>query len=93
MSHWKAALRSLAHRPAFAATTVAVLAFGLGATSALYSILDTVLLRPLPYPRPDRVVSVMGANPSRNERSSLISPAQLEDWNRLASSFASISGS
>jgi putative ABC transport system permease protein len=93
MPHWKAALRSIARRPAFTITTVIVLAFGIAANSALFSIVDTVLLKPLPYPNPNRIVQVMEANPAGNERVSLIAPGRLDDWGRLARSFEAISGS
>ena len=93
MAHWKTSLRSVLHRPAFTFTTISVLAFGIGANSALFSIIDTVLLRPLPYPQPDRVVAVMEANPAKSERASLIAPARLEDWNRLSRTFEALSGS
>ena len=93
MSQWKAALRSVIRRPAAAITTVAVMSLGIGANSALFSIVDTVVLKPLPYPQPDRIVQMLDGNPAKSERESLISPARLEDWNRLSHAFEAISGS
>ncbi len=52
------ALRVLARRPAFTATAVATLAIGLGANAAIFSMLDALLLRALPYPEPDRLALV-----------------------------------
>src|SRR5262245_9468133 len=92
MTHWKAAVRSAARRPLFTLTTVAVLAFGIGANAALFSLVDTVLLRPLPFPHGDRLVTVFEANPVRNQSVSLVSPAHLEDWNALSSVFDAVSG-
>lgn len=92
MTHWKAAFRSLVQRPVFTITTVLVLAFGIGANSAVFSIVDTVLLKPLPYRNPDRIVSVLEGNPAKNQRESLIAPGRLADWNRLSSAFDAISG-
>ena len=50
------AIRGLARRPAFAAVAILTLALGIGANAAIFSVFDTVLLRPLPYPEPDRIV-------------------------------------
>jgi putative ABC transport system permease protein len=54
------ALRSLAKSPTFTAVAVFTLALGIGANSAIYSLLDATLLRPLPYPDADRIVLVWG---------------------------------
>ena len=52
------ALRQLARRPGFTAVAVLTLALGAGANSLLFSVIHAVLLRPLPYPDPDRIMSV-----------------------------------
>jgi predicted permease len=57
------ALRSLAHRRGFAAAVVAVLAIGMGANTAVFGVLNAVLLRPLPYPSPEQLVRVYQAFP------------------------------
>src|SRR5215510_5939348 len=54
----KYALRSLFKRPAFVAVSVITLALGIGANTAIFSLLNMILLRPLPVARPDQVVSV-----------------------------------
>lgn len=56
LSDLKTALRQLLKTPAFAITAVAMLAFAIGATTAIFSIVDGVLLRPLPFPNPSRLV-------------------------------------
>jgi len=50
-------LRTWRHNPGFAAGVVAVLALGMGSATALFSVLDRILFRPLPYANPDRLVS------------------------------------
>ena len=59
----------------------------------MFSIVDRVLVRPLPFPDADQLVSVYEASPSRRERTSLVAPARLADWNRLNQTFEAISGS
>ena len=56
MSEIRAAVRALAHRPSFAAVAIATLALGIGGNAAIFSLIDRVLLRPLPYPRSEQLV-------------------------------------
>lgn len=83
-------LRVLARAPGFTATVVLTLALGIGATSAMYSVIDTVLLRPLPYPDAERLVVLTQIREGAADTS--IAPPRLEDWNRLSSGFEAISG-
>src|ERR1700756_2152695 len=57
-------LRLLLKSPAFTITTVLILGFGIGANTAIFSLISSVLLKPLPYPRADRLVEVF--QPLRN---------------------------
>jgi predicted permease len=57
-SHLRFALRQLRRNPGFAITAIVTLAIGIGATTAIFSIFYTVLLRPLPFPEPDRLAAV-----------------------------------
>jgi predicted permease len=61
------ALRTLRRRPGLAAVTTATLALGVGVNSAMFSLVDGVLLRPLPYPAPERLVSLAGTSPTTRD--------------------------
>src|SRR5919206_5284327 len=59
----KHAARSLSRAPTFTVMTVLTLALGIGATTAIFTILDAVVLRPLPYPHGDRLVALSSPVP------------------------------
>src|SRR4026209_2901656 len=60
------AIRSLAHARTFTAMTLVTLAVGIGANAAIFSVVEGVLLRPLPYPRPDELVGLWHTAPGVN---------------------------
>ena len=82
------AARTLARSPGFTAVAVAMLAFGIGANTAIFSLVDAVLLRPLPYPQADRIVTV--GERARNEdarRAGGTSYGNFLDWKAQSASF------
>jgi predicted permease len=89
---WNQAIRSLARRPGFLLSAILILGSGIGATTAVFSVVDATVLAPLPYPDPDRLVRVLEANTARSEAAGLIAPARLEDWNERSRAFVAIAG-
>jgi putative ABC transport system permease protein len=92
-SLWRQAVRSLVRRPAYLAAAVLTLGFGTGITAAVFALVDTVLIKPLPYPDADRLATVYESSPTGKDRLSLLAPGRIEDWNRLNHTFVAISGS
>jgi putative ABC transport system permease protein len=80
------AVRLLGRQRAFAAAVVATLALGIGANTAIFSVVDGVLLRSLPYRDPSRLVRVWSANPRGIARNS-VSPPDYFDWRDEARGF------
>jgi putative ABC transport system permease protein len=72
--------RTMARSPGFAAVAVLTMALGIGATTAIFSIVDGVLLKPLPHPEPGRIVNLMENNLSRGWSSFTMSPLNFRDW-------------
>jgi putative ABC transport system permease protein len=87
----RVSIRALLNRPGFTIVAVATLALGLGATTALFSVVYGVLLRPLPYSESGRIVSIWQTarnNPGPNPNGS-VSHMNFLDWKSAASSFES----
>jgi putative ABC transport system permease protein len=74
------AIRQMGKAPGFTIVAILTLAFGVGATSAIYSVLNGVVLRPFPYPEPERLVRVFELVPQHGRFS--VAPATFLDWRR-----------
>jgi putative ABC transport system permease protein len=90
--HLKAALRFLRKSPSFSLAVILTLALGIGANSAVFSAIDAVVLRPLPFPNGDRLIQIDQHDSKSRDANHFVAPVRLEDWNRLNSTFQSISG-
>lgn len=88
----KAALRFLRRSPSFSAAVILTLALGIGANSAVFSAIDAVVFRPLPYPHGDELVQISQRDTRNRDANRFVAPVRLEDWNRLSSTFQAISG-
>ncbi len=74
------ALRTLVSRPGFTAVGLLTLALGIGATTVVFSVVNGVLLRPLPYPQDERIVMVRASNPEAGLDRISVSPLNFRDW-------------
>ena len=71
--------RSLLKRPGFTAVAIITLALGIGANSAIFSVVNAVLLRPLPYPQSEQLVNLDGINPQADITESNMSVPDFAD--------------
>lgn len=85
LSDLRYAFRVLIANPAFSLTAIAALALGIGANTAIFTVVDNVLLKPLTYPEPDRMVQFMNTSPNGN--SPVGSPVNFNTWRAQTSIF------
>ncbi|PYJ96454.1 MAG: ABC transporter permease [Verrucomicrobia bacterium] len=91
MNDLRYAFRQLLKNPGFAAVAVLTLALGIGANTAMFSVVNAVLLRPFPFKNPDRLVWIWENNLSKNVPINPASPANLMDWRNQSRVFESLS--
>ena len=88
----RAAARFIRRSPAFTLAVVLTLGLGIGANSAVFSVVDAVLLRPLGFPHGDELMRVHQLNFKNKTPEEFVAPPRLEDWRRLNSTFQALSG-
>jgi putative ABC transport system permease protein len=90
------AVRMLMRQPGFTAVAVATMALGIGATTVIFTLVDAVLLRRLPFPEPERLVQVSetfrpaGLAPDAAALTGSVSPANLRDWRDQSDAFEAL---
>ena len=87
----KYTLRNIGKKPFFYAIVILTLALGIGANAAIFTVVNAVLLRPLPYPDPDRLMMVWTSNPRQGFDKDVGTYPNFEDWRRASRSFERMS--
>jgi predicted permease len=89
------AFRGMRKSPGFALTAVLSLALGIGANTAIFTVVHAVLLKPLPFPQPDRLVQIWESQPAKGWFRNVVNPFNFLDWRERTHSFeemAAVSG-
>ena len=87
MQDIRLAIRSLVHAPGFALVAILTLALGIGANAAVFSVVDGILLKPMPFAEPDNLVMVWEHNLARDRRTNVVSPGNYIHWRERQTSF------
>lgn len=90
MQDLRFALRALRKSPGFTFVVITTLGLGVGLNTAIFSLVNGVLLKPLPYEEPDRVVTVWESNPQLDIRQDQVSAGTYRDWAERAESFRAL---
>src|SRR5262245_9427671 len=85
-------LRMQLGAPGFTLVAVITLSLGIGANAAIFSVINSVLLRPLPYPQPEQLVWIWGTNPSADIKQEAASLPDFVDWKQQGQSFRAMGG-
>ena len=78
--HIRAAWRFLVKAPGFSLAVILTLALGIGANTAVFSAIDAILLRPLPFPHGDELVRIYQHDAKNRDANTFVAPQRLEDW-------------
>jgi len=83
-------LRTMRRTPALAGAAILTLALGIGANTAIFSAVNAVVLRPLPFPNPDQLYMVWEENPEKGWYKQVAAPANMLDWKEQVGAFADV---
>jgi len=86
------ALRTMRRTPALAGAAILTLALGIGANTAIFSAVNAVILRPLPFPNPDQLYMLWEENPEKGWHKQVSAPANMFDWKEQVAAFADVMG-
>jgi putative ABC transport system permease protein len=92
ISNIRSGIRLMRKSPSFSIAVILTLALGIGANSAVYSAIDAILLRPLPFRNADELMVLHQLDRKVKNPETHVAPIRLEDWNRLNTTFQAISG-
>jgi len=84
--------RMLRRNPGFAIVAVLTLAIGIGANAAIFSVINSILIRPLPFHDSSRIIMVWDTDPNRHIPNGTVSPAEFLDWRDMDKSFKELDG-
>jgi putative ABC transport system permease protein len=82
MHDFRSSTRAFLKHPGFVITTTLILALGVGANATIFSVVNAILVRPLPYKEPDRIVMIWETNQSQAVPRAIVSPANFLDWKK-----------
>ena len=86
------AARLLRRSPGLSLLSVATMGAGIGVSAVLFALVNAIVLRPLPYPEPDRLVRIFDTNPTAGVDRAGAASGNIDDWRRRASAFDGIAG-
>lgn len=84
--------RTLRRAPTFTLTAILTIALGVGANTAIFSVVHGIVFKPLPFPQPEQLVRVWAANPGSNTTQAPVSAVDLDDWRAQRTQFADVGG-
>jgi predicted permease len=85
-------LRALLRAPTFAITAILTIALGVGANTAIFSVVHGIVFKPLPFANPEQLMRVWSANPGSGARQASVSAVDLDDWRAQKTQFTDIGG-